>query len=134
MQPDTTSTRIRILYAVCMAGAAFNHARIVLAHGLHWNYGGVHPLLAGFWTALAFIDPLAVVLLFARPRAGLALTAAVIVIDVAVNACAGLAYGFDRAAFRAQMLFLVVVLATLRPAWRGVKINACATTNVQHNS
>jgi hypothetical protein len=69
-----------------------------------------------------------------QPRAGLALTAAVIVIDVAVNACAGLAYGFDRAAFGAQMLFLVVVLATLRPAWRGVKINACATTNVQHNS
>lgn len=131
--PKTVSALIRILYAVCMAGAAFNHARIVLIHGLHWDYGGVHPLLAGFWTALTFIDPVAVVLLVARPLAGLALTAAIIGADVAVNTWGGLAYGFDWAAFGAQALFLLLVLATIRPAWRGAKINACATTIVQHN-
>jgi hypothetical protein len=119
--PKTTALLVRTLYAVCMLGAAFNHARIVLAHGLAWRYGGVHPLLAGFWTSLTFIDRLAVLLLIVRPRAGLALTAAVIVVDVAVNACAGLAYGFDWAAFGAQALFLAIVLATLRPAWRYCK-------------
>lgn len=132
--PKTTAIVIRTLYALCMAGAAFNHARIVLAHGLGWNYGGVHPLLATFWTALTFIDPLAVILLVLRPRAGLALTAAVIVCDVIVNACAGLAYAFDWAAFGAQVLFLVVVLATFGAAWRGSKKDACATSNVHHFS
>lgn len=39
----------------------------------------------------------------------------------AVNACAGLAYGMDWAAFVAQALFLAIVLATVRPAWRNCK-------------
>lgn len=132
--PKTTAIAIRVLYAVCMTGAAFNHARIVVAHGLNWDYGGVHPLLAFFWTALTFVDPLAVILLALRPRTGLLLTAAIIVVDVIVNACAGFAYGVDWAAFGAQALFLAVVLATFRAAWRGSKKDASATSNVHHFS
>jgi hypothetical protein len=116
-------TFIRGLYVICMAGAAFNHARILADHGLFWDYGGIHPFYAVFWTSLTFIDTLAALLLLARPRAGLALTAAVIVVDVLVNATAGLRYGFDWAAFGAQCLFLVIVLATVGPAWRGVHTN-----------
>ena len=110
---------IRMVYALCMAGAACNHGRILLAHGIGWNYGGIHPFVAGFWTALTFFDALAVALLFARPRAGLALTAGIIVCDVAVNAWVGATYGFDVPAFAAQCVFLVFVLATLGRAWRG---------------
>jgi hypothetical protein len=117
--PTKLSTAVRGLYAVCMAGAAFNHARIVAEHGLFWDYGGIAPFYAVFWTSLTFIDTLAVLLLLVRPRAGLALTAATIIIDVLVNATAGLRYGFDWAAFDAQCLFLVIVLATIAPAWRG---------------
>jgi hypothetical protein len=119
-KPKNLSTALRGLYALCMAGAAFNHARIVAEHGLLWDYGGIHPFYAVFWTSLTFVDALAVLLLLARPRAGLALTAAVIVIDVLVNASVGLRYGFDWAAFGAQCLFLVIVLATVGPAWRGL--------------
>jgi hypothetical protein len=114
---------LRGLYAACMAGAAFNHARIVAEHGLFWDYGGIAPFYAVFWTSLTFIDALAVFLLLARPRVGLALTAAVIVIDVLVNATVGLRYGFDWAAFGAQCLFLVIVMVTIGPAWRGSAIN-----------
>jgi hypothetical protein len=133
-RPNTASIIIRTLYALCMAGAAFNHARIVADHGLTWQYGGVHPLLALFWTALTFIDPLAVVLLIVRPRAGLLLTAAIIGIDVIVNGCAGFTYGIDWAAFGAQALFLVIVLATLRPALRGTKKDVSETSIVHHFS
>jgi hypothetical protein len=121
--PRNLSTALRGLYMVCMAGAAFNHACIVAEHGLFWDYGGIHPFYAVFWTSLTFVDTLAVLLLLVRPRAGLALTAAVIVVDVLVNATAGLRYGFDWAAFGAQCLFLVIVLATVGLAWRGVHTN-----------
>lgn len=108
---------IRIVYAVCMAGAAWNHARIVFEHGLWWDYGGIHPFVATFWTSLTFFDTLAVILLLARPRAGVLLTTLIIVCDVLVNAAVGLAYGFDLASFAAQCVFLVFVLCTARRAW-----------------
>lgn len=107
------------LYAVCLAVAAFNHARILIEHGIWWNYGGIHPLFAAFWTSLTFFDSLAVVLLLTRPRAGLVLTMAIIATDVLVNTSIGLIYGFDWASFGVQILFLLFVLATVRRAWRG---------------
>lgn len=101
-----------------MAGAAWNHARILFQHGLWWDYGGIHPFYAAFWTSLTFFDALAVFLLLARTRAGLALTTAIIVSDVLVNASVGLTYGFDPASFAAQFIFMVFVLGTVRRAWR----------------
>jgi len=109
---------IRLVYAVCLAGATYNHARIVAVHGLAWDYGGLPGFVCVFWTALTFIDALGVVLLMTLPMPGLALTAAIIVCDVLVNAWVGLAYGFDIAAFAAQALFLVFVMATIGIAWR----------------
>lgn len=101
-----------------MTGAAWNHARILFKHGLFWNYGGIHPFYAAFWTSLTFFDSLAVLLLLTRPRAGLVLTTCIIVSDVLINACVGLSYGFDPASFAAQCIFMVFVLATVRRAWR----------------
>jgi hypothetical protein len=117
-QPARLVRWTRALYTLALLGATWNHARIVLAHGLGWDYGGLPAFVTHFWTALTFLDPLAVLLLWLAPRAGLAATAAIIVVDVVVNAGVGLAYGFDWAAFAAQCVFLVFVLATLRPMWR----------------
>jgi hypothetical protein len=118
----TQSVLIRSLYALCLAGAARNHALIVLEHGWAWDYGGVAPFVAAFWTALTVLDPLAIVLLWLRPRAGLALTAAIIVSDVLINTGVGLWYGFDWLFFGAQALFMLVVLATVGRAWRGLAV------------
>lgn len=109
---------IRIAYAICLASATFNHARIVLTHGLTYDYGGLPLSICFFWTALTFIDPLAAVLLMIRPLFGLALTAAIIVSDVVINSWVGLTYGFDIPSFFAQALFLVFVMCTVRIAWR----------------
>lgn len=109
---------LRLSYAICLAGASFNHARIVAAHGLDWNYGGLPMFVCVFWTALTFVDALAVILLMTTPLLGLGLTTAIIVCDVVINAWVGMKYGFDVAAFSAQALFLVFVISTVGIAWR----------------
>lgn len=109
---------IRLIYAVCLAGASYNHARIVAAHGWDWNYGGLPVFVCTFWTALTFFDPFAVILLMTRPVFGLVLTVAIIVSDVVINSWVGMTYAFDTAAYLAQALFLVFVVSTVRIAWR----------------
>lgn len=89
-----------------------------MEHGLSWDYGGLPLFVCFFWTALAFIDPLAVVLLMVRPMLGLALTVGIIVSDVAINSWVGLTHAFDLPSFLAQVLFLVFVLSTVCIAWR----------------
>jgi uncharacterized protein YybS (DUF2232 family) len=90
----------------------------VVAHGIEWNYGGLPVFVCVFWTALTFVDPLAVILLMAKPIPGLALAAAIIVCDVVINSWVGMTYGFDIASFLAQALFLVFVMSTVGIAWR----------------
>lgn len=109
---------IRLIYAVCLAAASYNHARIVAAHGLDWNYGGLPILVCIFWSALTFIDALAVILLMTKPILGLGLAVAIIVCDVVINSWVGMKYGFDIASFLAQALFLLFVLSTVGIAWR----------------
>jgi hypothetical protein len=112
------SVLIRLIYALCLAGAAYNHGKIVAAHGIKWDYGGLPLVVCFFWTALTFIDPLAAILLMTRPMLGLALTVAIIVSDVVINSWVGLTYGFDIASFLAQALFLIFVIWTVPIAWR----------------
>jgi len=119
-----SSFLIRIIYALCLAGAAYNHARIVAAHGIKWDFGGLPVFVCFFLTALTFIDPLAVILLMARPMLGLSLTVAIIVSDVVINSWVGLTYGFDIALFLAQAFFLLFVMLTVRIAWRA-ELRAC---------
>lgn len=109
---------IRLIYAICLASASFNHARIVAAHGLDWNYGGLPVFVCVFWTALTFVDALAVILLIIKPILGLGLTTAIIVCDVVINAWVGMKYGIDGAAFSAQVMFLILVISTVGIAWR----------------
>lgn len=83
-----TSLVVRAIYAACLAGATGVHL------GIHFQFGVLLGDLAPqgcplftrlFWSALTLLDPLAAVLLFLRPRAGILLTQAIIVADVAHN-------------------------------------------------
>ncbi|MBV8210142.1 MAG: hypothetical protein JO133_08785 [Burkholderiaceae bacterium] len=69
---------------------------------------------------MAFVDPLAALLLFSKPRVGIALTLAIIITDVVHNAW------FLRRAdspfwtnwmFLAQLAFLLFVVLTTRSVW-----------------
>jgi hypothetical protein len=106
---------IRAFFALCLLGATFNHARAIATHGLLWDYGyGSDAMLASkiFWASLTLLDPLAVLLLFVRPRVGLALTVAIIVCDVLHNGYYVARHGQWLATFYVlQVAFCVAVLA-----------------------
>ncbi|KLU23272.1 hypothetical protein EOS_26075 [Caballeronia mineralivorans PML1(12)] len=79
---------IRILFALCLLAATFNHARAILQHGLLWDYGygnKINLTSKVYWDVLTILDPLAAILLFGKPRAGIWLTVAIIVSDVIHN-------------------------------------------------
>jgi hypothetical protein len=108
------STIIRTLFALCLLVATFNHAWFIFLHGPFWDYGfGSKTAWSSkvYWDVLTVVDPLAAILLFAKPRAGLWLTIAIIVSDVLHNtyyiAISG--HWLDRF-YLAQVGFLVAVL------------------------
>ena len=116
---------IRIVYALCLAGATVNHVRAVLAHG--WLREGLPAATTLYWGSLTFLDPLAVVLLFLRPRLGIALTGAIIASNVAHNLWfmashplrGSLVEDVTSSAFMiSQIAFLLFVAVTAPIAWR----------------
>ena len=115
---------IRLFYALCLACATINHLRTVLARG--WFPAQLPPATALYWSSLTFLDPLAAGLLLVRPRMGIALTAAIIVSDVAHNlwfmAAHPLSASFvndvtSSAFMMSQIAFLLIVAATAPLAW-----------------
>lgn len=115
---------IRTLFALCLLAATFNHARAILQHGVLWDYGyGSKIVLASkvYWAVLTILDPLAAVLLFVKPRAGIWLTVAIIVSDVIHNTYYAAANDQWLAPFYlAQVGFLVIVLGLAPVAVRAV--------------
>jgi hypothetical protein len=124
---------LRIVYVVCLAGATCVHV------ATHVQYGpllgaleshGYPPVTRLFWSSLTLLDPLAALVMFIRPRAGLALAGVIIVSDVVHNSW--ILHHFGRApdaAYWAQVAFLLFLFATIRVAWRGsLPKEECAQT------
>ncbi|MGC5704014.1 hypothetical protein J4P02_27815 [Pseudomonas sp. NFXW11] len=118
------SQSIRLLFALCLLAATFNHLRAAFEHGLLWDYGyGVDTPLASraFWGSLTLFDPLAALLLWRHPRWGLLLTLAIILLDVLHNSFYVAAHDQWLASFYlSQVGFLLLVLLLLPLAWRGL--------------
>jgi hypothetical protein len=121
----TPSLTLRIVYTACLAGATCVHVATHLRYGVFLNALeglGYSLLTRVFWSSLTLLDPIAGLLMFIRPRAGLALAVAIIVSDVAHNGW--ILHHFGRApdaAFWAQVAFLIFLLATIVTAWRGLR-------------
>ena len=124
---QTPERVIRIVYALCLAVATVNHVRAVLAYG--WLPQQLPWPTAVYWSSLTFLDPLAAVMLFVRPRVGIAMTVAIIVSDVAHNlwfmAAHSVSGSFykdltDNGAALSQFAFLLFVTATAPIAWRAL--------------
>ncbi|WP_028967462.1 hypothetical protein [Sphingomonas phyllosphaerae] len=122
---------LRTIYALCLLGATYNHWVIIVRHELLWDYDGLPVVSAIFWTSLAFLDPAAVLLLWRRPRAGVAATMAIIVVDVIHNLSIMALYYpplsrtlLETPGVIAQIVFMVFVLGTARIATpRGERAN-----------
>ena len=118
---------IRSIWAACLLIAGLNHARVLIQHGLFWDYGGVHPISAAYLTGLTLLDPLVAALLFIRPKAGIIATVILIVTNVIHN-LSTTAYFAPAGEFLArashpillsQIGFMLFVVATARIAWIG---------------
>lgn len=125
---ERRSRIIRAIWAACLLLAALNHARILLQHGLSWDYGGVGGPSAAYWTSLTLIDPLVAALLFVRPRIGIPAAVVLIVSNVVHNLAVTARYtpegkfltlAASSPQIISQIAFLLFVAATARMAWRG---------------
>lgn len=118
---------VRSLWAACLLIGGINHARILLLHGLSWDYGGVGWASAAYWSSLTILDPLVAALLFIRPRTGIAATILLIVTNVIHNLAVTARFVPEgeflaRAAdpfLLSQIAFMLFVAATARTAWKG---------------
>ena len=118
------SFAVRVLFACCLFIATVNHIRADISHCLLWDYGyGPSTYLASriFWAALTFFDPLAALLLFIKPRAGIVLTVVIILVDVAHNTFyVALKQQWLEPFYLSQVAFLVVVFLLSPIAWNGL--------------
>ncbi len=123
---------VRSIWAACLLVAGANHARILLQHGLFWDYHGVGWASAAYWSSLTIFDPIAAALLFARPKVGIVSTLLLIVTNVVHNLVitaqrAPEGEFLSRAAsspfLMLQIGFMLLVAATARTAWRGAAKN-----------
>ena len=82
-------------------------------------YANVPVRVRVFWVSLTVIDPLVVVLLLMRARAGIWLACIVMVVDVAVNWSVALSIpGATGPGLITQPLFLLFLLGTAPLLWR----------------
>ncbi|KPU62028.1 putative membrane protein [Pseudomonas fluorescens] len=129
------SFAVRILFACCLFIATANHIRADVSHGLLWDYGyGASAYLASriFWGALTFFDPLAALLLFVKPRAGIMLTATIILVDVIHNTFyVALKQQWLEPFYLSQVAFLIVVFLLLPIAWNGPTRDIALTNPVR---
>lgn len=134
-----SSLIIRIIWAACLLVATANHAGILLAHGLAWDYGGVGLASALYWSSLTLIDPIIAAPLFVRPKAGIVSTLILMATNVLHNSAlkARSAPGSEFLANAAadpflisQIAFLIFVGATARIAWKGADQRGVGTAKV----
>jgi hypothetical protein len=121
------SVIVRSLWAACLLIAGLNHARLLVQHGLFWDYGGLNPTSAAYMISLTLLDPLIAALLFIKPRLGIPATVVLIVTNVIHN-LATIAHFAPPGEFLSrashpitlsQIAFMLFVIATARLALLG---------------
>ena len=71
------------VYSICFLAGTYTHSADIVRHGF---LASPVPLAIGvYWNALTLLDPLAVLLLWRRPRAGIRLALAIMASDLGVN-------------------------------------------------
>jgi hypothetical protein len=117
---------LRSVYAMCLALATPAHVIFDVRYGL--LLGGLESLgypafVRMYWASLTFLDPLCVLLLFVRPRAGLILCVGIIVTDVLNNSWVRYHGSEVDISYILEVVFLIFVVATVKCAWQGLNPN-----------
>ena len=113
--------RLRVILAVWILGfliGTTTHILDLVLGGVD-VYAGFPAPVRIFWVALTLLDPLAVLLVASRRRAGVVVGVLIMVADVAVNwTVFATVEGFGLFGLVNQSLFFGFVLLTARPLWR----------------
>lgn len=109
----------RLVWALGLLVGASTHVAAIFRCGL--CSAGVPIPTVVFWNALTVLDPLAAVLLFVRPRAGVVLTVAIMVADVAHNVWAFTAMPMIVWPVVLQAAFLAFVVVAAPIVWRDAR-------------
>ena len=113
--------RLRVILAVWILGfliGTTTHILDLVLGGVD-VYAGFPAPVRIFWVALTLFDPLAVLLVASRRRAGVVVGVLIMVADVAVNwTVFATVEGFGLFGLVNQSLFFGFVLLTARPLWR----------------
>lgn len=76
-------TVLFLLYSLCFLAGTYTHVLDLAQHGI---LAAPVPLAIGiFWNILTLLDPLTVLLLWWRPKAGIWLASTIMVADISVN-------------------------------------------------
>ena len=116
-------TVLFLLYSLCFLAGTYTHTKDLVENGL---LAAPVPLAIGvFWNVLTLLDPLTVLLLWWRPKAGIWLAIAIMVVDISVNTGVYLAGYFGPPtrhmvplSLFEQSLFGLFVLVTAPVAYR----------------
>jgi hypothetical protein len=119
------SRGIRVVQFVWIAGflvGTTTHVADLVLSGAD-VYTGFHPATRLFWVALTLADPLVVVLIAVRDRAGVVLGVLIMLADVTVNwTVFATTDDFGLPGVLNQSLFCVFVLLTARPLWKNLPV------------
>lgn len=117
----SSSNGVALVLAVWVAGFSVGtifHLIELLTQG-SGVYGNMPVCVRVFWVSLTIIDPLVIILLLLRLRAGIWLGGAIMVADVAVNWTVALSVpGATGPGLITQPLFLLFLLSTAPLLWR----------------
>lgn len=122
-QPTHLVQSLLLLYSLGFLAGTYTHLRDVALHGL--LAAPVPRAIGVFWNVLTLLDPLTVGLLWWRPKVGLWLAGAIMVVDVSLNTGVYLAGYFGPPiphmvplSLFEQALFGLLVLATAPVAYQ----------------
>ena len=120
----SSSNGVTLVVAIWVAGfsvGTITHLIELLTQGAG-VYGNMPVSVRVFWVALTIIDPLVLILILLRRRAGIWLGGAVMVADVAVNWTVALSVpGATGPGLITQPLFLLFLLITAPLLWRSFR-------------
>ena len=113
-------TILFLIYSVGFLGGTYNHVVGVIRYGLFT----VRTAPLGFtiyWDLLTLLDPLAVLLLWPKPRMGIALAVGIMISDISINS-----YAYSAGYFGVKPMADMVPLALLLQSVFGTFIFATA--------
>ncbi len=131
----TKSKAVLIIEAIAMLMGTSTHVTWALENGFMSKHYNASTFSMVFWDSLTFLDPLAAILLFVKPKIGLILTFLIITFDVIHNNTVHYEELYEQTIsfgewvqrywmIAGQLIFAVFVMIAFRPTMRSVRIKS----------